>query len=235
MLDIIEKKIFRFILAIILILLYIFLPSFIVPLFYKAYNSSNTILADLARLEIYLILLCVFSVIFWEELATSLPKFFKNFKTNIKAVFKNWGKGFLFMIICNACILTVVGNIASNEAANRAMITARPISSILSVMLIGPICEELVFRANFRKIFNNKKLFCLVTGLIFGSIHMISSIQSGNYIELLYIVSYSGLGYYFAKAYYETDNIYTSMTIHIFHNSLTIVLVMLAMYLERFI
>ena len=86
----IKSKFFRLIIAFIIIISYILLPSVILPLFYKAYNSTNTILADLTRLELYLILLSIFVVIFWEELAISLPKFFKYFKTNIKAVFSNW-------------------------------------------------------------------------------------------------------------------------------------------------
>ena len=212
-----------------------YIPSLIVQIFAKTYNSSNSLLVDLTRLEVYIILFIIFLIIFNKELRESLPRFFKNLKTNLKAVFKNWGCSYLFMIICNICIVSIVGGISSNEAANRSLMIATPISSIVSVCLIGPICEELCFRANFKKIISNKFLFCLITGLIFGSAHLISSIKTGNWQELLYIVSFSGLGFFFAKAYYETDNIYTSITIHILHNSVTLSLLYLATYLETLI
>ena len=60
--------------------------------------------------------------------------------------------------------------------------------------------------------------------LLFGGMHLLSA---SSLKELLFIIPYGSLGFFFAKAYYETDNIYTSIIMHIFHNSLSIFFILL--------
>jgi len=41
-------------------------------------------------------------------------------------------------------------------------------------------------------------------------------------MEILFIIPYGSLGFFFAKAYYDTNNIYTSYLAHFFHNLLSL-------------
>ena len=72
-------------------------------------------------------------------------------------------------------------------------------------------------------IVNKWYTFAIVTGLLFGLAH----IAEYTLLELLFIIPYGALGFFFAKAIYETDNIYTGYIAHLFHNSLCILLIIL--------
>ena len=89
--------------------------------------------------------------------------------------------------------------------------------SIIAVGILAPIIEELTFRKAFREVFTNKTLFVLASGLIFGGLHVILSLNS--LWDLFYIIPYSSLGIAFGYMYQKTDNIYTSIIMHIFHNT----------------
>ena len=75
----------------------------------------------------------------------------------------------------------------------------------------------------------------IFTALLFGGAHMLSAFTIGditsNYFQILYIIPYSGIGYFFAKSYIETDTIFTSVTTHVLHNSLSVCLVLLSSFI----
>ncbi len=88
--------------------------------------------------------------------------------------------------------------------------------------ILAPIVEELTFRKAIGGIFKNKWLFCFISGLIFGLLHVLGNASS--WYEYLYVISYGGLGFFFAYAYQETGTIFTSISMHMLHNSLLILL-----------
>ena len=184
-------------------------------------NSSNTFISYTTNLLIYFLDLLIVSLFFLPTLVDNLYSFKKE---NIKIAFKNWGIGFLCMLISNLYLNYFVGNMATNEVSNREFLFANPIISVLLMAIVAPILEEVVFRLNIKKAFKNKYVFCIVSGLLFGGMHLLSSTSLK---ELLYIIPYGSLGFFFAKAYYETDNIYTSIIAHMFHNSLSIFFIFL--------
>lgn len=184
-------------------------------------NSSNTFISYTTNLLIYFLDLLIVSLFFLPMLVDNLYNFKRE---NIKIAFKNWGIGFLCMLISNLYLNYFVGNMATNEVSNREFLFANPIISVLLMAIVAPILEEVVFRLNIKKAFKNKYVFCIVSGLLFGGMHLLSSTSLK---ELLYIIPYGSLGFFFAKAYYETDNIYTSIIAHMFHNSLSIFFIFL--------
>ena len=108
------------------------------------------------------------------------------------------------------------------------MIGASSIISIITIGILAPIIEELTFRKAFKDIFKNKWLFILGSGLIFGALHVVLSLNSPW--DLFLIIPYSSLGIAFGYTYYKTDNIYTSIIMHVFHNTaLTIISIVGAM------
>ena len=124
------------------------------------------------------------------------------------------------MIISNGIIFYFVKDIAANEAANRELINRLPLFSILTMCVLTPFNEEITFRLSMKKIFNNSTLYALLSGLIFGALHVLSA----DGVALWYIIPYGTLGFMFAKAVYKTDNIYTSMFLHLLHNTITILI-----------
>ena len=98
-----------------------------------------------------------------------------------------------------------------------------PITNMITMIIIGPLLEEITFRASFKNAFSKWYPFALTTGFLFGLAH----IAEYTLLEFLFIIPYGALGFFFAKAFYETDNIYTSYIAHFFHNFLCIILIIL--------
>ena len=113
--------------------------------------------------------------------------------------------------------LFITGANATNEQGVQELIKSSGLLSIVAVGILAPIIEELVFRKAFREVFNNKWAFILSSGLVFGALHVVLSLSSAW--DLFYIIPYSSLGIAFGYMYYKTDNVYTSIFIHMFHNT----------------
>ncbi len=200
------------------ILLYILTASIGSLLFGDFYESSNKIIATFAQLGTYTLLLLVLTITYHKRLIND----FKNYKKDyFNKALKDWLCGLALMIISNFIISDIVGNIPTNEALNRSLLLKYPISNIISMVFIGPIIEEITFRASFKNAFNKWYTFSLFTAIIFGLAH----IAKFNLLEFLYVIPYGALGFFFAKAFYETDNIYSSFLIHMLHNAMCIIII----------
>ena len=222
----IEIKIFEFIKGLGTILLYFFVSILTSYILADFINHENMIISSLAQIAVYAVLLLVLGLVYHKRLIHD----FKNFKKEYLGVaLKNWIIGLGVMYICNILVSSLAGGLATNEEANRNLFSSYPVSSILTMVFIGPLIEEITFRASFKKAFSKWYTFAIVTALIFGSFHISNFfvlLAQGefNLSELAYLLPYSALGFFFAKAFYETDNIYTSYFAHMFHNGLCIII-----------
>ena len=145
--------------------------------------------------------------------------FKKNTKKYLILMIKYWLIGLTLMLISNTIINNITNSIAINETLNRQQIYNSFINSFIIMVLLNPICEEIIYRGSFKTIFNNKTIYCIFTSLLFGLMHVIFN------SDIIYMIPYALMGYYLAKTYYETDNIYTSIIMHIWHNLLMIILI----------
>ena len=169
-------------------------------------------------------------MIYKNELIIKFKEYFKNFRENINTTFKYYLIGFLVMIISNIVIVLFFKNAsANNEEAVRTLIDKAPLYMIFSVSIYAPFVEEIIFRKGIKDsvmAFSNNKftkyLFILISGILFGSMHVIGSVTSAY--DYLYIIPYSALGISFAALLYKTDNIFSTITIHSIHNTASIIL-----------
>lgn len=127
-----------------------------------------------------------------------------------------WIIGLTIMNASNIVIQKMGISTATNDNLVRQSLKQSPIIFGISVFMISPIIEELVFRLSFRDVLKNNLAFILISGIIFGSIHVISLLN--NPYELLYLIPYCSLGIAFSYMYSKTNNIYTSIFYHILHN-----------------
>ena len=217
----IEVKVFEFLKGIGIIVLYFAISIIASLLLRDYYYSENIWIASLAQIAIYLVLFLVLGAIYHKRLIRD----FKNFKSEYVGIaLKNWIIGLGAMFICNIIVSSIAGGVASNEEANRSLVASYPVSSFITMVFLGPIVEEITFRASFKKAFSKWYTFALVTALLFGSAHIQTFFVTGDVMELAYLLPYSALGFFFAKAFYETDNVYTSYLAHMFHNGMCVVL-----------
>lgn len=189
-------------------------------LFGEYYFSSNFFLATLSQLGTYILMLLGLGFIYRKRLIEDFKSFKKEYTYS---ALKNWIIGFAVMFITNLIISMFIKDIAANESANRNLLASYPISNIITMIFIGPLIEEITFRASFKKAFSKWYTFSIFTGLLFGLAH----IAEFTLLEFLYLIPYGALGFFFAKAFYETNNIYTSFLAHMFHNALCILVIFL--------
>lgn len=197
------------------------------------FNLSKNLSYSLLLLgcEIFTTLLIVF--IFRKTLVKDFKIFKSNIKSCLKTSTKYWIVGIIIMVVSNYLINIVFfkGSIATNEVANRDMISLYPIYAIPSVIIFAPIVEELIFRRGLKDGIKNNTLYLIVSTLLFASIHLITLFTEdfslvSDWPQLLYIIPYSGLGLAFGLAYIKTKTIYSSIFIHMLQNILSLAIIL---------
>lgn len=173
-----------------------------------------------------LILTVIYFAIYRKTLVNDFKEFKKDINGNLEFAFRYWAVGFAIMVVSNLFITLVLGKtIAGNEEAVRNYIKTAPILMAISTVIFAPINEELTFRKSIRDALNNKWAYVLLSGIIFGGLHVISYVSSP--LDLVYLIPYCSLGISFALLYYRTNNIFSSISMHMMHNLLSIIIYLL--------
>lgn len=168
-------------------------------------------------------LLIILISMYFKTLKEDIKKIKGNFYNLMDTGIKYWLIGLVVMMVSNIIIgLFIPSAQATNEQGVQELIHTSGFLSVIAVGILAPIIEELTFRKAFKDVFKNKWAFILLSGLIFGSLHVVLSLSSAW--DLFYIIPYSSLGIAFGYIYYKTDNIYTSIIMHMFHNTVLTIL-----------
>ena len=131
----------------------------------------------------------------------------------------------IMVVVAIPVVLLNKGVTSSNQQMLNGMFKKMPIGMLLLSTIYAPFTEENIFRLSLSKLFKNKILFIIVSGLLFGTLHMIDKFTS--FYDLLYIIQYSALGICLAKAYSDSKNIFVSIGMHFIQNFLAAILVLL--------
>ena len=218
--------------------LFIFLGLFILDILYSAiiiklliyFGINISKYSLISKCIIYIIIEISFMLILYSLYHNEIKKEFKIYTNNFKKDFflglKYWIIGLTIMFISNLLINKFYGTIASNQVAVNNELVKKPLYLIFSACISAPFCEEIIFRKSLRKIFNNDILFILVSGIIFGLIHTLSGIGTN---QMLYMIPYGIFGIVFGYLYVKTDSIFTSMTVHMIHNTILIIISLFTM------
>ena len=214
------------ILLVVLLLFYCSSLFALIPI--KLFNidikTCSTLTYNLIRFFPNTMLAIILFFIYKKVLFKELKDFVKNFGKYSDVGLKYWICGFLLMMISNYLIIAFSPvKTATNEESVRSVLFATPFIGFIFSCLVAPFIEELIFRKSFKDAIQTKWLFILVSGIVFGALHVVGSIES--LYELLFLAPYSFLGIAFAITYYETDNIFSSIFIHFFHNTLVVLFV----------
>ena len=222
-LNINTKKIIKSISAFLVFYLLPYIIIFILKLvgvtFNNITNSTNVIINTILSLITAIILFLIYQKDFKEDFI----KFKSDFIKNIDTGFKCWFVGLIIMMISNIILtfLLKAGG-ANNEQAVQSLLSSLPAIMAIDICLLAPFNEEIAFRKTIKDVFKNKWIFVILSFLLFGGAHVISSAKTLT--DYLYIIPYGALGGSFAYAFYETDTIFTSMTMHFIHNTILVIL-----------
>lgn len=171
-------------------------------------------------------LLGIYFLIYRKTIIKDFKNYIKDLENNFTTGIKYWLIGFIIMVVSNLIITFILNKgLAGNEEEVRAYIDSFPLFMIFNTVIYAPLTEELTFRKSIKDAINNKWTYVLISGLIFGGLHIISYITS--WTDLIYLIPYSSLGIAFALLYHKTDNIFSTITMHAMHNLLAVIVYLL--------
>lgn len=206
------------------IFLYFFISSIEVDfldMFNIKYENLPLTIKVIYLISWEIIMICLIMLV----LNKKISRDFKNMTNNHKKYFKKYFKFYLIalavMMMSNFIINIVLNNgLASNEETLRETFEISPIYIFFSSVVFAPIVEELVFRQSIRNIIPSKIIFILVSGLVFGGLHILAG-YSGP-MDLLYLIPYCAPGFAFAYILADSDNIFISIALHLMHNGILV-------------
>ena len=175
---------------------------------------------------IYIFIFISLIIIYFKDLKKDFILYKNNFKNYIKFIFKRYFIMLGLMILISIPVLIFnKGNASGNQQGLNEMFKKMPFIMLILSTLYAPFVEETVFRLSFSKVINNDKLFIMISGLLFGLLHVIGNFSTLP--EFLYILVYSSLGMCLAKAYRDSNNIFVSISMHFIQNFISSILIIL--------
>lgn len=206
------KNIVFFILSVIFFMLFE-LIWYAIGIDYDKLTPKGKILCMYAK---YVVFIIIYIIHYRRYLIDKWKDFKKHFVKYAKTSIKWWGVGFLAMMMINTILSVFIKSEGANEEAVQSFLKSEPYLMLFATSLFAPIIEEMMYRKSLQDCFRSKILFIIVSGFLFGLMHVLSS---SNPIEYLFILSYGAFGAAFAKALVDSDNIFTTILAHMFHNT----------------
>lgn len=181
----------------------------------KGYNLDEGKMLSLTNILIYMIIGLTFIIIYHKRLLDDCRRLTKK-DVIVMAVCMvvlyglNYGLSTLFLSL---------GVEMSNQDMAVSLLNNYKHFMVVSLVLFGPIAEEIVYRYSLSTIAKNDIAFLIISSLVFGAIHGLGT------VTIIYVVMGAILG----LCYLKTDkNIVSSIVIHIINNAIS-VLFMLAL------
>ncbi len=221
-----EKKVMKKGLKTALVILYFFTYSILiyVPFLIFDVNINNIpdVLYYTYNFITELVLIVSLIYIYKKDFKRYWDDFKKNGIKHLKFSINWWFVGISVMIISNLLISSFSPiTTPENEEAVRSALKISPIFMALATIIEAPILEEILFRKTIYDVMNNKKLYIIISGLIFGAFHIIG--VGTTLASWLYVIPYAALGMAFAYIFVKTKNLLPAIFIHAFHNFITII------------
>ena len=208
---------------------YLSLLSLIICLVFM-FVISDYINSFIGMIGIYIVIFTLMILNFYKQLVYDFKLFKEYFKEYISLVISTWLKSMVVMFIFSLVLQIVTGNTTSNnQQALQDMFGVYPLFVAILSMFYAPFAEELMFRGVIRKFFKNKYVFIIVSGVLFGLLHVID--DSKTIAEFSYVIVYSSLGMFLASLYYKTNNLFTNISFHFIQNTLGVIGMILLYFL----
>ncbi len=194
------------------------LASFILALIYSITRNWN-----IAYIVGYTIMIIILAKFFKPELKDNIKTFKDDFKNN-------WHKMLIItflltvlLYISNYLVVRFMGTFAENEIIARSQLKSSPVIMGFSIIILGPIVEEMIYRLPFKRVEKHKLLNFFVYSLIFALAHIAFT---NGIKELIYLIPYSFLSLSIGYSFYKTGNIYMSIIVHILNNFINVMVLL---------
>lgn len=157
-----------------------------------------------------------------------LKEQWKQFRRNKKIVSPVLMTVFSLYVAAILCTLFIVIpfqlSTSENQMNNELLFQYQPFNFVISALLLAPIVEEVIFRGCIFQPISKKSMWlgAFVSGFVFGLLHVVASLESASWMNLLYIVQYGLSGFILSIAYGSTNTIFTSIFAHALFNFMSL-------------
>lgn len=188
-----------------------------------AISYSITRIWGIAYIIGYIIMIVILTKFFKAELKDNI----KTFTSDLK---NNWRKMLIITIILtfllyasNFLIIKCMGSLSENEIIARNQLMSSPIFMGISLVILGPIVEEMIYRLPYKRVDKHKLLNFFIYSLIFALAHI--AVTNGIK-EFIYLIPYMFLSLSIGYSFYKTENIYMSIIVHILNNFINVMVLL---------
>ena len=200
------------------------------------FNIDTSKLSFVSRsfLELIMAIIMTFftCMIYYKDLKHDFKEFKVNMKNKILFSLKVFGIMFLFKVFSSylADVLAGMMGVEITTSENQSLINDMfyefTLLICLSATILAPLYEETIFRLGFKKCISNRVLFVLVSGCLFGFIHIFPT-DLNIKLALLQSISYVSMGLCLAYFYQKFNNIFYSIMLHFFNNFFSVIVMLL--------
>lgn len=211
------------ILCVISFVLFLILPGLFYNIFYSFMKTEMN-----CEIISRLLTIVIIGGIYYKDLVKEFRELKNNPGYKIGQSFKFYGIGLGVMMISNMILLLIFKDISTNENEVRGVLLGNPLPMLVTISILAPVMEEIVFRKSLSPLFKNKYLFAIVSGLLFGLAHLMVDFTSPGFefTRLLYVIPYGSLGFAFAMMNRNCNSTFSSIFIHCLHNTVTALLIL---------
>lgn len=175
------------------------------------------------------VLIIIVVLLYKKELSLAFADFKENFNVNeffkLTAIFLGIKIGSAFLTVIISMIINVNITTSENQSLIDLFTSTSPLIMLITTSYLAPVVEEGIFRLGIRKVIKNDNLFILISGLIFGLMHIFpTTLVLAE--ALTYGITYVAMGWVLSWIYVKTDNIWYSITIHALNNLLSMLILL---------
>lgn len=192
----------------------------------------NSLGAAIQNFSLYFILIIGLLIVAWEVLKNDFLNFNKSKKylqaglIGVLLIYAGNIIGNIVTILLEALFQERVIESLNQMSIVNILQSRYAIIIVFTVVVMGPLVEEIIFRKTIFSFFKNKKAAIIVSSLAFGLIHVIgeTSIQTMLITLIPYLIPGLIFGYIYAK---NDENIMVPLISHVILNAVSVILILL--------
>lgn len=200
----------------------------------------NLMQKSLIELGLSIFLMIVTCLIYFKELRKDFKEFKYNWKSKVVFSLKifiifmliKFGASYIssFLALTFGIELTT----SENQESINTLLKQIPLIIAFTSVVLAPIYEEVLFRLGFKKCIKNKILFVIISGFVFGFIHIFPTDLSLK-LAIFQVIPYVTMGMCLAYYYQKYNNIFYSILLHFYNNFFSIIVLLMTMLFENII
>ena len=224
-----KEKIINIIKLIVVVIMFFYLSALLVSVIkYLGFTINNyqdlVVLSTSAEIIMAAVIFLIYQKTFTKNISELKGKEFINkiFKYLVIFIIVKIGSGIISSVLC--LLLGYELDVSENQKVINSYIEAAPLLMLFTTSITTPVVEEGIFRLGLKKVINNKITFIVLSGLIFGFLHIFPTELDLAY-ALVTSIPYVAIGCTLAYIYAKEENIYYPMIIHGINNFASLLLI----------